>query len=43
MQEQATANVFTGDEEAFAFQRTVSRLAEMQSSDYWEQWNKKSI
>lgn len=42
-QENATANVFTGDEEVFAFQRTVSRLAEMQSSDYWEQWNKKSI
>ncbi|VVC37419.1 P-loop containing nucleoside triphosphate hydrolase,ATPase, AFG1-like [Cinara cedri] len=30
------ANVFTGDEEIFAFDRTVSRLMEMQSSDYWK-------
>lgn len=41
--EQAVANVFTGDEEVFAFQRTVSRLTEMQSSEYWELWNKKAI
>lgn len=40
--EHAAANVFTGDEEVFAFQRTVSRLAEMQSSEYWQQWDKKS-
>ncbi|CAH0552613.1 unnamed protein product [Brassicogethes aeneus] len=31
----ATANVFTGDEEIFAFDRTKSRLTEMQSEDYW--------
>ncbi|XP_050464744.1 putative ATPase N2B isoform X1 [Cataglyphis hispanica] len=32
------ANIFTGEEELFAFERTVSRLAEMQTSKYWEQW-----
>ncbi|XP_071569660.1 putative ATPase N2B isoform X1 [Temnothorax nylanderi] len=32
------ANIFTGEEEIFAFDRTVSRLAEMQTSQYWEQW-----
>lgn len=42
LQDQATANVFTSDEEVFAFQRTVSRLAEMQGSEYWELWNKKA-
>ncbi|KAG4077028.1 hypothetical protein HA402_016015 [Bradysia odoriphaga] len=36
--ENATSNVFTGDEEAFAFDRTVSRLAEMQGKDYWSLW-----
>lgn len=43
LQEQAAANVFTGDEEIFAFQRAVSRLNEMQGSDYWQQWDKKSV
>lgn len=42
-QDQAAANVFTGDEEAFAFDRTISRLAEMQGNEYWELWNKKAI
>ncbi|TGZ51583.1 putative ATPase N2B, partial [Temnothorax longispinosus] len=32
------ANIFTGEEEIFAFDRTVSRLSEMQTSQYWEQW-----
>lgn len=31
----ATASIFTGEEEIFAFDRTVSRLSEMQTSDYW--------
>nr|CAH7715644.1 unnamed protein product [Callosobruchus chinensis] len=30
-----SANIFTGDEEIFAFDRTISRLTEMQSEDYW--------
>ncbi|KAJ8918947.1 hypothetical protein NQ315_016849 [Exocentrus adspersus] len=30
-----TANIFTGEEELFAFDRTISRLSEMQSEDYW--------
>lgn len=36
----ASSNIFTGDEEAFAFERTVSRLAEMQSAEYWTLWEK---
>lgn len=36
--ENASASIFTGYEEIFAFDRTVSRLSEMQTSEYWEQW-----
>ncbi|KAL9915900.1 uncharacterized protein ACN2A1_002359 [Glossina fuscipes fuscipes] len=36
----AGANVFTGEEELFAFDRTISRLYEMQSKVYWEKWAK---
>ncbi|XP_037080405.1 LOW QUALITY PROTEIN: putative ATPase N2B [Pollicipes pollicipes] len=32
------ASIFTGEEELFAFDRTVSRLAEMQTASYWAQW-----
>ncbi|XP_058804936.1 putative ATPase N2B isoform X2 [Phymastichus coffea] len=32
------SNIFTGEEELFAFDRTVSRLAEMQTAAYWDQW-----
>lgn len=39
--ENASSNIFTGDEEIFAFDRTVSRLSEMQTQDYWQQWNKR--
>ncbi|CAA9994476.1 unnamed protein product [Nesidiocoris tenuis] len=39
--ENASSNIFTGEEEIFAFDRTVSRLSEMQSEDYWKQWDKK--
>lgn len=28
-------SVFTGEEEVFAFQRTLSRLTEMQTEQYW--------
>nr|CAD7412178.1 unnamed protein product [Timema poppensis] len=38
--ENASANIFTGDEEVFAFYRTVSRLSEMQTKEYWDQWDK---
>lgn len=36
----ATSSIFTGDEEMFAFDRAVSRLAEMQTPEYWTQWEK---
>lgn len=36
-----STNIFTGDEEIFAFDRTVSRLSEMQSEDYWGKKGKK--
>ena len=29
------ASIFTGQEEIFAFERTVSRLTEMQGEEYW--------
>ncbi|XP_023341378.1 putative ATPase N2B isoform X3 [Eurytemora carolleeae] len=32
------SGVFSGEEELFAFDRTISRLTEMQSKDYWNQW-----
>lgn len=34
------SSVFTGEEELFAFERTISRLHEMQKREYWEQWAK---
>ncbi|RZF39754.1 hypothetical protein LSTR_LSTR003415 [Laodelphax striatellus] len=40
-EENSQANVFTGDEELFAFDRTISRLSEMQTKDYWDQWDKR--
>ncbi|KAH8415820.1 hypothetical protein KR222_001483, partial [Zaprionus bogoriensis] len=35
-----STSVFTGEEELFAFERTISRLYEMQKREYWEQWAK---
>ncbi|XP_070494982.1 putative ATPase N2B isoform X1 [Chironomus tepperi] len=35
-----SANVFTGEEELFAFERTKSRLREMQTAEYWQLWEK---
>eukprot|EP00096_Caligus_rogercresseyi_P013177 TRINITY_DN5854_c0_g1_i2.p1 TRINITY_DN5854_c0_g1~~TRINITY_DN5854_c0_g1_i2.p1 ORF type:complete len:448 (+),score=145.71 TRINITY_DN5854_c0_g1_i2:231-1574(+) len=32
------SSVFAGDEENFAFQRTISRLTEMQTKTYWKKW-----
>lgn len=33
-------SIFSGEEEMFAFERTVSRLNEMQSENYWAQASK---
>ncbi|XP_060598378.1 AFG1-like ATPase [Ruditapes philippinarum] len=33
--ESSEASIFTGEEELFAFERTVSRLTEMQTENYW--------
>ncbi|XP_062253378.1 AFG1 like ATPase a isoform X1 [Platichthys flesus] len=33
--EASSLSIFSGDEERFAFQRTVSRLTEMQTEEYW--------
>lgn len=30
-------SMFTGEEEIFAFQRTLSRLTEMQTEQYWNE------
>lgn len=32
-------SLFTGEEELFAFDRTVSRLIEMQTAQYWGKWH----
>ncbi|XP_051172910.1 putative ATPase N2B [Leptopilina boulardi] len=34
------SNIFTGEEELFAFDRTVSRLSEMQTTEYWQEWDR---
>ncbi|XP_058470735.1 AFG1 like ATPase a [Solea solea] len=34
-EEASSLSIFSGEEEMFAFQRTVSRLTEMQTEDYW--------
>ncbi|XP_076013970.1 AFG1 like ATPase a [Genypterus blacodes] len=33
--EASSLSIFSGEEEVFAFQRTVSRLTEMQTEEYW--------
>ena len=38
-QNSLNASVFSGEEELFAFERTVSRLTEMQTKDYWSLWS----
>ncbi|XP_013776734.1 AFG1-like ATPase [Limulus polyphemus] len=35
--ESSKASIFSGEEEVFAFDRTISRLVEMQTTEYWEQ------
>ena len=37
------AGVFSGAEELFAFDRTVSRLTEMQTKDYTKKWKNHQI
>ncbi|XP_039993718.1 AFG1 like ATPase a isoform X2 [Xiphias gladius] len=34
-EEASSLSIFSGEEETFAFQRTVSRLTEMQTEEYW--------
>lgn len=34
-----TISIFTGEEEAFAFDRTVSRLTQMMTPEYWDEYN----
>ncbi|XP_061896760.1 AFG1-like ATPase isoform X1 [Entelurus aequoreus] len=36
-EEASSLSIFSGEEEMFAFQRTVSRLTEMQTEEYWLQ------
>ncbi|XP_066986391.1 putative ATPase N2B isoform X2 [Macrobrachium rosenbergii] len=38
--ETKTISIFTGEEEMFAFERTVSRLTQMMTNDYWQEYNK---
>lgn len=38
--EEAKTSIFTGEEELFAFDRTVSRLSEMQTKEYWDSWDR---
>lgn len=37
---EASANVFTGDEEIFAFDRTISRITEMINEEYWKKYER---
>ena len=32
------ASVFNAEEELFAFDRTISRMTEMQTKEYWDRW-----
>jgi len=31
-----STSIFTGEEEIFAFDRTISRISEMQTKEYWD-------
>lgn len=36
----ANAAIFTGEEEMFACDRSLSRIMEMQTEEYWDKWGK---
>ncbi|KAJ0008607.1 hypothetical protein NQD34_016022 [Periophthalmus magnuspinnatus] len=40
--EASSLSIFSGEEEMFAFQRTVSRLTEMQTEEYWNEGDRTS-
>ena len=40
MEDAQGASIFTGEDEKFAWQRVVSRLSEMQTTEYWEMCGK---
>ncbi|XP_017555419.1 AFG1 like ATPase a [Pygocentrus nattereri] len=39
----SSLSIFTGEEEVFAFQRTVSRLTEMQTEEYWVEGDRSTL
>ncbi|XP_066524860.1 AFG1 like ATPase a isoform X2 [Hoplias malabaricus] len=39
----SSLSIFTGEEEVFAFQRTVSRLTEMQTEEYWLEGDRSAL
>lgn len=42
-QDSAGLSMFTGEEEIFAFQRTISRLTEMQTEQYWNEGDRSGL
>ncbi|KAL3883766.1 hypothetical protein ACJMK2_029998 [Sinanodonta woodiana] len=40
LSDKSHASIFTGEEELFAFERTISRLTEMRTEEYWNQRQK---
>ncbi|XP_006777306.1 PREDICTED: lactation elevated protein 1 [Myotis davidii] len=42
-QDSAGLSMFTGEEEIFAFQRTISRLTEMQTEQYWNEGDRSAL
>ncbi|XP_041828401.1 AFG1 like ATPase a isoform X2 [Melanotaenia boesemani] len=41
-EEASSLSIFSGEEEKFAFQRTISRLTEMQTEEYWLEGDRSS-
>ena len=42
-QDSLKASVFSAEEELFAFDRTISRMTEMQTKEYWNYWKTHNI